>query len=137
LPDHLLRQVAILTPNEHEASFLTGIPVEDEKSASLAATILRERGVGQVLITMGGNGVWFASDMFTGMIPAFMVQALDTTAAGDVFNGVLATGLAKGMALSDAVTLASAAAAISVTRIGAQPSAPHRHEIEAFLADRT
>jgi ribokinase len=137
LPDELLRHVAILTPNEHEAEFLTGIPVTDETSASKAATILRKRGIGQVLITMGSRGVWFASDVFTGMIPAFMVQTLDTTAAGDVFNGVLATGLAEGMALSDAITFANAAAAISVTRLGAQPSAPHRHEIEAFLADRT
>ena len=133
LPDSLLRNIDILTPNEHEAELLTGITVTDESSASDAAAALVGKGIGQVLITLGSKGVYIASDEFTGLVPAFTVDAVDTTGAGDVFNGVLATALAEGQTLSDAVRFAQAAAALSVTKLGAQPSAPHREEIEEYM----
>jgi ribokinase len=86
-----------------------------------------------IFITLGSRGVYAFSPLFRGIVPAFTVKAEDTTAAGDVFNGVLAVSLAEGKCLLDAVRFASAAAALSVTRMGAQTSAPYRTEIEDFL----
>lgn len=134
LPGELLRRITILTPNETEAELLTGIPVNDEVSARRAAQYLREQGVRNVIVTLGSRGALVRSEHFEGIIPAFVVKAIDTTAAGDVFNGSLAVALAEGLPLPQAVRFASAAAAISVTRLGAQPSAPRRQEIDAFLA---
>ncbi len=94
------------------------------------------RGVGTVLLTLGADGVVVATGDHFEKIPAFKVNPADTTAAGDVFNGALAVALAEGKELSDAVIFASAAAAISVTRLGAQPSAPTRREVDEFLAHR-
>lgn len=133
LDDDLLRKISLLTPNETEAEMLTGIKVEDDQSAAEAAEALRSRGVKTVFITLGARGVYAAAPEFRGIIPAFEVKAEDTTAAGDVFNGVLAVSLAEGECLLDAVRFASAAAALSVTRMGAQTSAPYRKEIEEFL----
>ncbi len=137
LDDAFLRCVSILTPNETEAELLTGIPVEDEASAARAADALRARGVDIVLVTRGSGGVFAAAPEFRGNIPCFPVDCVDTTAAGDVFNGALAVALSEGRDLREAVRFASAAAAISVTRLGAQPSAPKREEIEAFLRERS
>lgn len=134
LPDALLRQVSILTPNETEAELLTGIPVADEVSAARAADALLERGVGTVVITLGARGALVAGGGLRELVPGFPVQAVDTTAAGDVFNGALAVALGEGRPLLQAVRFAHAAAAISVTRLGAQPSAPGRAEIEAMLS---
>jgi ribokinase len=133
LDDDLLRRVTVLTPNEHEAGLLTGIPVEDERGAREAARILRGRGAGTVVITLGDRGAYASAAGFEGLVPAFRVDPVDTTAAGDVFNGALAVALAEGTALPEALRFASAAAAISVTRPGAQPSAPTRAEIDALL----
>ena len=130
LPDELLRLVTILTPNETEAELLTGIPVTDETSAERAADNLLARGVGIVIITLGPRGAFVASGEYRGLAPGFEVEAVDTTAAGDVFNGALAVALAKQQPLVEAVCFANAAAAISVTRLGAQPSAPKRKEIK-------
>jgi ribokinase len=130
LSDALLAMVSILTPNETEAELLTGVAVEDETSAARAADILRERGVRTVLVTRGSRGVFAVSPEFRGNVPCFAVSCVDTTAAGDVFNGALAVALSEGMPLREAVRFASAAAGISVTRMGAQPSAPGRGEIE-------
>lgn len=132
LPDKLLDHVTILTPNEHEAGLLTGITVDSEQSAHEAASVLRNRGVETVLITRGADGVYVLSDACAVQVDAYRVEAVDTTAAGDVFNGVLAAGLASGMTLTEAVGFGSAAAALSVTRLGAQPSAPDRAEIASF-----
>lgn len=129
----LLRAITVLTPNEHEAEALTGIPVRDEAGAATAAAQLRARGPQLVVVTMGDKGLYASGDELEGMMPAFEVSPVDTTAAGDVFNGALAVALAERMALGDALRFAQAAAAISVTRPGAQPSAPTRAEIEAFL----
>lgn len=136
LADELLRRVSILTPNESEAELLTGIKIENEAEASAAATSLCDRGVATVLITLGAKGTFVASDDFNGIVPGFTVTPVDTTAAGDVFNGALAVALAEQQSLREAVRFANAAAALSVTKLGAQPSAPYRSEIEAFLANR-
>ena len=133
LPAALLELVSILTPNEHEAESLTGIPVRDAASAARAAAALRARGVGAVIITLGARGAFVAAEGIATLVPGFKVRAVDSTAAGDIFNGALAVALAEGRPLPDAVRFANAAGALSVTKLGAQPSAPLRKEIETFL----
>lgn len=134
LPDDLLRGVSILTPNETEAELLTGVRVSNETSAAKAADRLLGRGVGAVILTLGPRGALVADPEVRQLVPGFKVKAVDTVAAGDVFNGALAVALGEGRPLLEAVRFANAAAAISVTRPGAQPSAPRRVEIERFLA---
>ncbi len=136
LSDALLQNVSILTPNETEAEFLTGITVQDEASAQKAVEVLIGKGVKTVILTMGAAGAYLHTDTFQGMIPSYPVEPVDTTAAGDTFNGVLAVILAEGRSLEQAVTFANAAAALSVTKLGAQPSAPDRESVEAFLAEQ-
>jgi len=133
LSDELLRHVSILTPNETEASLLTGLEVNDNLEA--VATKLHKKGVKTVIITLGSKGSFVSSDDFSGLVPAFPVKAVDTTAAGDVFNGALAVGLAENKSLKYAVQYASAAAALSVMRMGAQISAPADKEIKDFLSE--
>jgi ribokinase len=133
LPATLLRCVSILTPNETEAELLTGVKVQDAESAGKAAQKLQDLGVETVVMTLGSKGAFYQDKDQQGLIPAFKVKAVDTTAAGDVFNGALAVALTEGKELKQALRFASAAAAISVTRLGAQPSAPTRKEIEKFL----
>ena len=134
LPDKLLRRLYLLTPNESEAELLTGVAVDNEDGATKAANALLARGAQNVIITMGARGALVVGKNLRQLIPAFKVKAVDTTAAGDVFNGTLAFGLAEGRSLLEAARFASAAAAISVTRMGAQTSAPTRREIEQLLA---
>jgi ribokinase len=134
LPGDLLKLVSILTPNETEAEALTGIAVSDEESAARAAQALLAQGVETVIITLGARGAFVAGSSNRELVPGFPVKPLDTTAAGDVFNGALAVALGEGKALMEAVRFANAAAAISVTRLGAQPSVPNRKEIDTFLA---
>ena len=133
LPDTLLQQVDVLTPNEGEAELLTGIKVRDPNAAARAARALLARGVENVIITMGSRGAFVAGRDVRQMIPAYQVKAVDTTAGGDVFNGALAVALAEGRSLLDAARFATAAAAISVTRLGAQTSAPTRREINELI----
>ncbi len=133
LPDSLLRQVSILTPNETEAELLTGIKVTDEATAGQAADQLLAKGVQTVILTLGAKGALVATKESKQRVPGFKIKAVDTTAAGDIFNGALAVALSEGQLLLDAVRFACAAAAISVTRLGAQPSAPKRKEIEKLL----
>jgi len=135
LPDNLLKCVSILTPNETEAELLTGIAVTDTASAAVAAAKLRARGVQTVIITLGSLGAFVATEDGGKLVPGFKVKAVDTTAAGDTFNGALAVALGEGKPLKQAVRFANAAAAISVTRLGAQASAPTRREIEKFLKE--
>ena len=133
LPDELLSKISFITPNETEAELLTGIKVDDNKSASKAADILLARGVKTVIITLGSRGAFVAGEGIRKLVPGFRVNAVDTTAAGDTFNGALAVALVEGIALEEAVRFANAAAALSVTRMGAQSSVPARMEIEEFL----
>lgn len=134
LSNKLLRRVFLLTPNESEASLLTGVRVDNADGAAKAACALLARGVQNVIITMGARGALVAGKNFRQLIPAFKVKAVDTTAAGDIFNGTLAVALAEGRTIPQAARFASAAAAISVTRMGAQTSAPMRKEIDKWLA---
>ncbi len=133
LPDSLLAVVDVITPNETEVEVLTGIAVTDDHSAQCAANKLHDKGIEIVLITLGSKGVWVSQKEQSELIPGFNVDAIDTTAAGDTFNGALATGLLEGMSLTSAIQFANAAAAISVTRFGAQTSIPTRSEIETFV----
>ncbi|HEY3755707.1 MAG TPA: ribokinase [Opitutaceae bacterium] len=134
VPDALLRRVTVLTPNETEAELLTGIRVVDEASASKAAARLRRRGARNVIVTLGSKGAWVATERGETMIAGFRVKTVDTTAAGDIFNGALAVALAEGQPLERAAQFANAAGALSVTRLGAQDSAPNRRQIERLLA---
>ena len=133
LSDELLSLIDIITPNETEAEKLTGIRVETDDDAAKAARALHEKGIGIVMITLGSRGVWVSHDGQGRRVPGFKVQAVDTIAAGDTFNGAFVTALLEGTALDEAIRFAHAAAAIAVTRKGAQPSVPWREEIDEFL----
>jgi ribokinase len=129
LPASLLKLVSIITPNETEAELLTGIKVNNDRGVMKAAAALRAKGVGAVVITLGARGAYYDTGAEWAFVPGFKVKPVDTTAAGDVFNGALAVALAEGKSMEAAVRFANAAAAISVTRLGAQPSAPKRADI--------
>ena len=129
LPDDLWRQIDILVVNESEASTLAELPVRDPADAALAATALRQRGPGRVLVTLGAQGVVVADAQGERHMPALPVHAVDTTAAGDTFVGALATALCEGRTLDAAVALGQAASALCVTRPGAQASIPYRREL--------
>jgi ribokinase len=133
LPNSLLERISILTPNETEAELLTGIKVTDAAAAAKACSKLRSRGVGIVILTLGERGAFLADANGQRLVPGFKVKTVDSTAAGDIFNGALSVALAEGKAVFDAVRFANAAAALSVTRLGAQPSAPSRADIEKFI----
>lgn len=128
----VLSKLYLITPNQTEAETLTGIEVRDEQSARAAAEALRAKGVERVIITMGGDGALLDDGGRVEMVPAFRVNAVDTTAAGDVYNGAICAALAEGCSLRDAMIFGSKASAISVTRIGAQPSIPTREEVDKF-----
>ena len=130
LPPELLALVDVLPPNEHEAAALVGRDAEPEE---LARELLG-RGVGAVVITLGERGALVAAREQQEWLPAHRVDAVDTTAAGDAFSGGLVTALAEGQTLSEAARFASAVAALSVTKRGAQPSMPSRAEVERFLS---
>jgi len=136
LPPSLLERVTYLTPNETEATRLTGIVVADEPSARQAASRLLASGPQNVLITMGSKGVLIANADGMELMESVDVHAVDTTAAGDAFNGGLGAALATGLSLRAAVRYASTVGALSVTRMGAQPSLPTRAEVEAFTVAR-
>jgi len=133
LPDELLSLVDIITPNETEAEKLTGVRVENDEDAAQAAQVLHDKGIETVIITLGSRGVWASQKGIGQRVPGFKVQAIDTIAAGDTFNGALMTALLEGTELPEALRFAHAAAAIAVTRKGAQPSVPWRKEIDDFL----
>jgi ribokinase len=129
LPDELLKAVNIITPNETEAKILTGVDVTDVETAGEAANILHEKGVEVVIITMGSSGAFISDGNVKELIAPPAVKAIDTTAAGDTFNGALAVALTEGQSVKMAVEFANKAAAISVTRMGAQASTPYRNEM--------
>jgi ribokinase len=134
LSDKILSQVTYLTPNETECAILTGIkPEAGQKSCARAADALLAKGVQTVILTLGSVGAYVATKGVRALVPAFKVKPVDTTAAGDIFNGALAVALLEGKPLLEAVRFANAAAALSVTKLGAQSSAPTRAQIESFL----
>lgn len=129
LSDELLNGLFLITPNETEACLLTGIQVVDEVSASKAAHVFLEKGVRHVIITLGKNGAYYQSASSSFTVPAPIVHTIDTTAAGDTFNGAMAVALIEEMEWKQAIDFANKAASVSVTRMGAQASIPHRAEI--------
>lgn len=133
--DALLSKVTIVTPNEVEASILTGVKVVDEQSAAQAADWFFQRGVKKVVITMGGMGAYVADGTRAELTPAFRVNAIDTTGAGDAYNGGFVTALSEGNDIFAAARFAAATAALSVQKMGTTPSMPTREEIEAFLKE--
>ena len=135
LPDALLANVTCLTPNESEAERLTGVKVTDQASAQTAAEKLLARGVSQVIVTMGAAGALVVESNRSALVPSRKVEALDSTAAGDAFNGGLACASARGAPLEDAVREACLAGAFSATRMGAQPSMPTGEQLQAFARD--
>ena len=141
LDGELLKHVACLTPNETEAEILTASRLEHgiisnhaDASVAQAGAKLRSQGVGTAIITLAEHGAFFTSGEHEGLVPAFKVNAVDTTAAGDAFNGALAVALAEGRAIEDAILFANAAGALATTKTGAQPSLARRPEVESLLA---
>ena len=136
LSDKLLKLIDIITPNETEAEILTGIKVFDAQSAQLAADALHKKQIKTVLITLGSQGVWLSKEGEGSQIMGYKVDAVDTTAAGDTFNGAFLTALLEDKSLNEAVQFAHAAAAITVTGQGAQSSIPYRQDVTEFLTER-
>ena len=132
LPEEILRCIDTLTPNETELELLTGLPVKTLPEIEAAAQKLLPKGPGRVIVTLGEKGALLARADGTLHIPACQVAAIDTTAAGDAFTAAFAVAQGRGMADEEAIRFASKAAAIVVTRHGAQPSLPTLEEVEAF-----
>jgi ribokinase len=135
----LIELVDVLVPNEYEAAQMTGIPLKSAADTLRAADELLSLEPGNLLVTMGSRGVLLfeGKDRQGRLIPAHPVEAVDTTAAGDCFVGALAVGICEGRSLMAAAEFASSAAAVSVTRSGAQPSLPSREDIKRFMRDRS
>jgi ribokinase len=133
----VLQQVSVITPNLAEAEMLSDTPFLGDNSLETAARVLLSKGVGAVVVTLGARGAFLAEAKTFEIIRGFSVESVDTTAAGDVFNGALAVSIGEGSDLRAAVRFANAAAALSVQKLGAQPSAPRRSEILDFLSART
>ncbi|MDX7923366.1 ribokinase [Aeromonas media] len=129
----LLALVDLITPNQTEAELLTGVKVTDEASAAQAAARFHQMGISDVMITLGSQGVYCSNARQQQLIPGFRVEAVDTTAAGDTFNGALLAAELAGASFQDAVRFAHGAAALSVTRFGAQSSIPGKQEVDTFL----
>lgn len=132
ISSELLRKLYLITPNQVEAELLTGIKIVDLPSAAEAAKLIVARGARNVIITLGSKGSLICQGGEVEMVSAFKVKAVDTTAAGDTYNGALCAALAKGLSLQEAAVYASKGAAISVTRMGAQSSIPTKDEIVNF-----
>jgi len=137
ISDDFLSKIYMVTPNEYEAEMMTGIHVEDLDTAKKAAEVFYDKGVQVVLITLGERGMFISDHGREEIINAFKVDALDTTGAGDAFNGGLLTALSEGKDLWDASRFASALAALSVQKIGTTPAMPTREEVEVFLKQAT
>lgn len=133
ISDELLQKIDIITPNEVEAEILTGVHVIDQKSAEQAAQWFFNKGVKQVLITLGKHGVFVADGSEQRILPVPEVKVLDTTGAGDAFNGGFATALAEGKSIWEAAQFANALASLAVQKLGTTPAMPNRAEIETFL----
>jgi len=130
IPDALLSLVDIITPNESETEILTGMPTETDNQAIEAAHLLLSKGIETVILTLGSRGSFLLTKKIEKLIPAFSVEVVDTTAAGDAFCGALAASLAHGINIEKSVKIANAAGALAVTKLGAEPSLPSREEIQ-------
>lgn len=137
LPAELLALVDLITPNQTEAELLTGVKVSDEASAAQAAARFHQMGISDVMITLGSQGVYCSNARQQQLIPGFRVEAVDTTAAGDTFNGALLAAELASADFNAAVRFAHGAAALSVTKFGAQSSIPSKVEVDAFLLAQT
>lgn len=136
LPDELLANADYVLPNETELSLLSGEPVHDMPSAETAARSLLGRGAQTIVVTLGANGSLIVTKDRATHVPAFEVQVVDTTAAGDAFIGGFASALLLGLSLEEAAQYGNACGALATTRLGAQPSLPTREEVERFIAER-
>lgn len=137
LPDEVLASLDYITPNETELASITGMPTDTMEEISAAAEMLLQKGVKNVIVTVGSRGAYLCNDNEHRLFPAMPVSPVDTTAAGDTFNAGLAVALAEGRVLADAIVFANASAALSVTRKGAQTSVPSRDEVDHFLSERS
>jgi len=133
LEKRLIEKIAYITPNETEAETLTGIKVTDDSSAKMAGKELLSFGAKTAIITMGRRGAMLVDSSVVELIPAFKVNAVDATAAGDAFNGGFAYAVANGKDLRESIKFGNAVAAMTVTRMGAQPSMPTKDELKEFL----
>lgn len=133
LSDVVLKRLQLLVVNETEAEIISGQTLDGDDALHRIASQLRQKGPAIVIVTLGAKGAYVDSEAFTGLVAGNKVDTLDTTAAGDVFCGALTTAMTQGKSIEEAVKFANAAAAIAVTRLGAQPSVPNQAEIEAFL----
>ncbi len=132
-PSQFYSCCSVITPNETEAEALVGFPVVDRPSAVQAAGHLLGLGIGVVVIKLGAQGVYYATAEGGDYMPPFPVEAVDSVAAGDAFNGALAVSLSEGKDLTDAVRVAAAAGALAAAKSGAQDSMPLRHEVEELI----
>lgn len=133
-PETLYPLVDILTPNAIETAQLVGFPIQDQVDADRAATVLQQKGAPTIVIKLGAQGVFCATENDRFFIPAFSVNAIDTVAAGDAFNSGLAVALSEGVSLREAIVWGAAAGALSTTKSGAQASLPDRATLDAFLS---
>lgn len=133
ISDEFLSKLWLITPNEHEAEELSGIKVFDLESAKKAATYFKQKGVKNVVITLGKQGVFVSTDNTEKIVPAYKVNAVDTTGAGDAFNGGMLAALAEGKSLEEAVQFGNVVGALSVQKLGTTPSMPTREEIDEFI----
>jgi len=129
LNEALYKNLFLITPNETEASLLTNVEVIDEGSASKAATVLLDKGVENVIITLGSKGAFFKNKYEEFVVESEKVEVIDTTGAGDTFNGAITVALSEGKSFKEAIVFGNKAAGISVTRLGAQASVPNRKDI--------
>ena len=133
IADEVMAMLTCITPNETEVQTLTGIAVNDQQSAEQAAQALLRRGVKNVVITMGSMGAFATDGVRSELISRFSVEAVDTTGAGDAFNGSFVTALSEGADLFEALRFANAGGALSVTKIGSAVGMPYRAEIDALI----
>ena len=137
ISDELLKKIEVITPNETEASILTGVMINGSEDVRKAADIFLQKGVKNVIITLGSKGVYARTKEKETFIPAIKVEAVDTTGAGDAFNGGFVTALAEGKDFFEAVKFGNITGALSVTKIGTAPAMPYRQEIESYIEDHS